>query len=218
MKALGSLLVMLGTFLLLALVGVLLLTGWSIGLGWLLAQLLPVLTLFEASLLIMLASIAVAFFGSRIMSTPLTTTELDEVAEDLDESPIPAERFYKDAAGMTGESLLCYRLANGIYLDLEEDPGVSRMMSDSQLEELAIRLAEIAAAILKRKSRHTTRIVLTVPAFAKEMVKKGQRPYDDDILTTAVESINEQLSFDLDLADIVRQKRWDEPVSEWFLS
>ena len=216
MRALGSLLVTLSTFLLLGLIGIILLMGWSIGLGWLLTRLLPVLSLFEASLLIMLASIAIAFLGSKIMSMPVPAIEPDEEFEDLEESPIPAERFYKGTAGMTGEALFRYRMANGIYLDIEYEPGVSRMMSASQLEELAIRLADIAVAVLKRRGKHARRIVLTAPALAKEMEKKGQRPYDDDILATAVESINEQLFFDLDLADIVRQKRWDEPMAEWF--
>ena len=218
MRALGALLVTLGTFVLLAAVGIVLLTGWSIGLGWLLARLLPVLTLFEASLLIMLATIAVAYLGSRVMAMPVPGAELAEELEDLDISPIPAERFYEGEAGKTGEAVLRYRLANSIYLDLEDEPDVSRMMRRDQLEELAIRLTDIAVGMLKRRGKQSGRIGLTVSALAKEMEKKGQKPYDADIMQVAVDSINEQLFFDLDLIEIVREKRWNESMPEWFLS
>jgi hypothetical protein len=50
------------------------------------------------------------------------------------------------------------------------------------------------------------------------MEKKGQKPYDADIMQVAVDSINEQLFFDLDLIEIVREKRWNESMPEWFLS
>ena len=218
MRALGALLVTLGTFVLLAAVGIVLLTGWSIGLGWLLARLLPVLTIFEASLLIMLATIAVAYLGSRVMTMPVPGAEVAEELEDLDISPIPAERFHKGEAGKTGEAVLRYRLANSIYLDLEDEPDVSRMMRRDQLEELAIRLTDIAVGMLKRRGKQSGRIGLTVSALAKEMEKKGQKPYDADIMQVAVDSINEQLFFDLDLIEIVREKRWNESMPEWFLS
>lgn len=212
------LLVTLGTFVLLAVVGIVLLIGWSIGLGWLLARLLPAFTLFEASLLIMLATIAVAYVGSRAMAMPLSGTEVEEEAEDLEESPIPAERFYRDQGGKTGEAVLRYRLANSIYLDLEDEPDVTRMMRHDQLEELAIRLTDIAVGMLKRRGKQSGRLGLTVAAMAKEMNKKGQKPYDTDIMQVAVDSINEQLFFDLDLIGIVRAKRWNEPMPDWFLS
>ena len=218
MRALGALLVTLGTFVLLATVGIVLLTGWSIGLGWLLTQLLPVFNLFEASLLIMLASIAVAYIGSQVMTTPVPSTDLAEGLEDLDSSPIPSERFFNSEMDKTGEAVLRYRLANGIYLDLEDETDVSRMMRREQLEELAVRLTDLAVGMLKRKGKQSGRIGLTVSALTREMEKKGQKPYDADIMRVAIDAINEQLFFDLDLIEIVRQKRWDEPMPDWFLS
>ncbi|HEX6385585.1 MAG TPA: hypothetical protein VF177_13020 [Anaerolineae bacterium] len=204
-------------FLLMAAVGIVLLLGWSIGLGWLLTRLIPVFTLFEASLLVMFASIAIAHLGSRL-TVPMPDNEVEEELEDEEESPIPAGRFYKSEAEKTGEALLRYRLANSIYLDLDEQPRTTGMMSESQLEELAIRLTDIAVAILKRKSKPAGRIAVTIPALVREMEKRGQRPYDDDILKVAVASINEQLFFDLDLLEVVREKGWDKPVPDWFSS
>jgi len=218
MRALGALLVTLGTFVLLATVGIVLLTGWSIGLGWLLTRLLPVFTIFEASLLIMLASIAVAYVGSQVMTTPVPGTELAEELENLDSSPIPSERFFNSETDKTGEAVLRYRLANSIYLDLEDEPNVSRMMRREQLEELAVRLTGLAVGMLKRKNKQSGRIGLTVAALTREMEKKGQKPYDADIMRVAIDAINEQLFFDLDLIEIVRRKRWDEPMPDWFLS
>lgn len=218
MRVLGSFLIPVLLFLLMATVGIVLVLGWSIGLGWLLTRLLPVFTLFEASLLVLVASIGVTYIGSRL-TTPMPISEVEEEFEDeVVESPIPAGRFYKSEAEKTGEALLRYRLANSIYLDLEEEPRASGMMSESQLEELAIRLTDIAVAILKRKSKPAGRIAVTIPALVREMEKRGQRPYDDDILKVAVASINEQLFFDLDLLEVVRENGWDKPVPDWFSS
>jgi hypothetical protein len=37
-----------------------------------------------------------------------------------------------------------------------------------------------------------------------------QQPYDDDILQVAVGALNVALSFDDELADVVREKLWSE--------
>ena len=71
-----------------------------------------------------------------------------------------------------------------------------------------MRLAEIFIAILKRKTGHTTSLVVTADAVRKEMNKIGQHPYDDNILQVEVTAVNSQLALNEMLADLVRYKTW----------
>jgi hypothetical protein len=215
MRALGSLLITILGFLLLAIVGVALFAAWSIGLGWLLAQLLP-FTLFEGSLLMMLASIAVAYVGRQLLST-LPGNELPIEEEEISAFAytMPARRFYQTEGDKTAEAWFRFQLANNILEDVADEPRVVRQMSPTQLEELAVRLTDVVVGVLKRKPKRTKRVAVTIGALQQEMIKTGQKPYDDDILQAAVSSVNALLFFDEEMADIVREKRWDEEMPDW---
>lgn len=50
---------------------------------------------------------------------------------------------------------------------------------------------------------------VTVEQLRKQLEAMGQQPYDTDLLETAVATTNMRLSYDEDLADVVRDKTWD---------
>ena len=211
LRALGSLLLTILGFMLLGLIGVALFLLWSMGIGWLLIRFLP-FTLFEASLLAMVASSFVAIAGWRMLSSMSEETTDIIVPETLQEGPpIPESRFFKTEEEKTQEAWFRYQFANDICLDLQDE---MTRMPGKQVEELAIRLTDVVVSVLKKK-RRAKRPTVTVEALKREMNQMGQKPYDEDLLWIAAESANLQLSYDEDLLDVVRHNRWNEPVSDW---
>jgi ATP-dependent Clp protease ATP-binding subunit ClpA len=86
-------------------------------------------------------------------------------------------------------------------------------MGDRQLQELAIRLADTAVAILKAKSSRTKRLEITKTAMERQMTKSGQRPYDDDILSLAVDAIGASLDYYYeDFVAVIWGRLWSEPT------
>jgi hypothetical protein len=128
---------------------------------------------------------------------------------------MPARRFYQTEGDKTAEAWFRFQLANNILEDVADEPRVVRQMSPTQLEELAVRLTDVVVGVLKRKPKRTKRVAVTIGALQQEMIKTGQKPYDDDILQAAVSSVNALLFFDEEMADIVREKRWDEEMPDW---
>ena len=194
--------------------------GWSYGVGWIAAQFLP-FTLFEATLLGMLASIFVFFLGSRILSSLLSEgEETMEAGRGPDpslfitrlpeEEGIPASRFVQSEEDETDESWFRYQMANDIYDDLLADLDLDATMGETQAKELAVRLTDVVTAVFKARPKkpRSQRVTITVAQLKKQMDKMGLRPYDNDILKTTANAVNERLSFDDELADIVRQKTW----------
>jgi hypothetical protein len=190
---------------------------WAMGWGWLLARFSP-LSLFEASLLIMLPSLLIvnriaSFFGDILTSFEPSSSssedryELDEVDDYFNDEeiyPIPLKQLTKGKEPL-GEDVVMLEFANGIYNRLTEEGKVG-FMGDAQVRQLAIRLAEFAVKILKNKRGGGYRISLT--AVKKQMEKDGQRPYDTDILNLAVEEVNELLASDEDVIMVTRSKSW----------
>ncbi len=74
---------------------------------------------------------------------------------------------------------------------------------------------DIVVDLLKARTSKAQRVKITRTQFKQHMDKIGQRPYDDDILAAAASSVNQSLSFDERLADIVRDKRWNETEPDW---
>lgn len=190
--------------------------GWSVGVGWLLIKITP-FTLFEASLLVMIASIVVGYGAIKIMTTNVTTPSpsphFPPPLEDEPE-PIPAQRFYKTEAQKTNEAWFRYEMANSIYWDFEQDNDINTTMNDTEMKELAIRLSEVLVGALKsQKPKRSGRV--TVTQMKKQMDKMGQRPYDDDIMLTAVAGINEMFDYDDELVEIVQEQSWDEMAEDW---
>jgi len=193
--------------------------GVALGLGWLITVFLP-FTLFEASLLSLVAVVVVGALWSRILNfvpnliPGLYDGDEDDYVYDYEdeEDNIPASRFYKTDEDRTWEAWLRHQMANDIYLEIQESPQPVTPGGEQQLQELAIRLADVAMPLLKAKSGRARQLKVTVAALKKQMNKIGQRPYDDDILKLAATAVNEDLDFyHEELLDVIRFKRWNEP-------
>jgi hypothetical protein len=190
--------------------------GVALGIGWLLTLFLP-FSLFEATLLGMIAAVATLTLWRNILS-PIPDFGFGEEEEEEEEAEpdtdeIPLSRFCKTDADRTWENWFRYLIANTIYEDFLDSPGVIAQMNDRQVQELSIRLTDAAIAALKVKSPRTKRFRVTTGMLKHEMTKMGQRPYDDDILDTAVSAINDELvSSQEELREVIRGKLWDEPA------
>lgn len=214
MKKIFTFVLTLLVFLLIGVLGIALLIAWSLGLGWVLWQLVPVLSLFEAGLLVMLATCALLYAASRL-ALPLPESAAETYNDAWEEEyPLPLLRFLEEGTAVTQETIFRHQLANAIYMNLLTNPDSPQMMNNTQLEALAMRLVEVMVAILKRKPQNTPRVSVSIAAMKKEMDKMGQRPYDDDILQIAVGAANVEFAFDDELADIVREKRWSEAYDD----
>ena len=190
--------------------------GFAIGIGWLLTLFLP-FSLFEGSLLGLIASVIVGTFWYNFLQSVPTGFKQDNYDEDEydydeDYEQIPASRFYKTEADKTWEAWFRFQIANGIYVEFQDSEQPVAPMGEKQLQELAIRLADITISLLKSKSPRAKQLKLTETALKREMNKMGQRPYDDDILELAVMAINEELDFHYeDIIMVIRSKMWNEP-------
>ncbi|MDM8528086.1 hypothetical protein QUF58_07705 [Anaerolineales bacterium HSG24] len=204
----------------------------GIGIGWLLTWLFPTyFNLFQGSVLGFLTILIVSLgWTNMLRNTPsMSANDYDLDYDDLDYDDddddddyddddydeIPITRFYQDPKEKTWEAWFRYQIANSIYIEFQDSPKAVGPMGDRQVQELAVRLADIAVALCKRKSPNTKKFQVTQSSIKKEMNKMGQRPYGDDILELAVSAVNEELSYEEDLQQIIRNKAWDD-LSDMF--
>lgn len=189
--------------------------GVALAVGWILTLFLP-FSLFEATLLGTITAIVTGVIWYNILRLAgvfnfYEEYEEEEAEPDLDE--IPMSRFCRTDADRTWENWFRYVIANTIYEDFLDSPGLIPQMNERQLQELSIRLTEAAIAALKRKSPRTKRVRMTKGMLKHEMTRMGQQPYDDDILDTAVSAINVELvSSQEELREVIRERSWDEHV------
>ena len=215
MRLVGILLLVL----LIVVVSLTLILGIAIGIGWVLTLFFP-FSLFEGSLLGILASIIVGSFWMRFITSfpALGLGDYDEDDFDLEDfeeeyDQIPPSRFYRTRADQTWETWIRYQIANDIYMAFQDSPHPVAPIGRRQLQELAIRLADITVSLLKTKSTRVNKLEITPPALKKQMGKIGQRPYDDDILSLAATAINEDLIYHYsDIMRIIRGKLWNQPA------
>ncbi len=211
--------------LIIAVVSISLVLGFAIGVGWIITLILP-FTLFEASLLALITSIVVGTFWNNILNpssrfgfNPFDDDEEeDEYEYEEDFKHIPTTRFYNTPTDKTWDAWLNHQLADAIYIEFQETPHAAGLTNDTQQQELAIRLAEIAMSILKAKNSRAKQLTVSMSALKKQMTKRGQRPYDDDILRVATTAINADLDYYYDeLIPIVHAKRWQSPcdIFDW---
>lgn len=218
MRFFFSVLALILVILLVISLGIGLLILWSAGLSWLLIKLLP-FTLFEGAILVLLSTLFMLYAASRIFSDLPMPSNRPETSDEMLFAPdddIPADRFWQKEDEKTNEAWFRYAIANELYEDLS-DMELDNTLGKAQQKELAIRLSDIMVALLKERRfrKGTRRISITVPQLQAQMEKMGQRPYDLDILETAVSSVNIRLSYDEDLADIILDKTWDELEPGW---
>ena len=192
--------------------------GIAIGLGWLLTLILP-FTLFEGALLVMAASAIIGTVGYNLVRAlsdfipRLSDFEDEDDEEDEYYDEIPTSRFFETSAEQTWETWFRYGIANDIYVEFQAAPKRIASMGDRQLQELAIRLADTAVTILKAKTSRAKQLEITKAALQRQMTKTGQRPYDDDILSMAVNAIGESLDdYYEDFIDVIRGRLWNEPT------
>lgn len=132
---------------------------------------------------------------------------------------IASTRFYKSAAVRTWEAWLCEEIANDIYVEFQDEPRTVSNMNESQVQELAVRLSELALTILKRKTARARDLTMNVGALKRELQRMGQRAYDDKILHLAATAINLNLDYYAeDIHDVIRTQSWqmlaDVPIAE----
>jgi hypothetical protein len=211
MAILGLLLLILAV----VIISLVLVLGFAVGIGWLLTLFLP-FSLFEASLLGLIASVIVGtFWYNFLQSVPIGLRQgeydydEDEDEDDGEYNQIPASRFYKTEADKTWEAWFRFQIANSIYIEFQDAEQPVAPMGEKQLQELAIRLADITISLLKSKSPRAKQLKVSVPALKRQMNQMGQRPYDDDILELAAEAINQELDYHYeDIIMVIRSKMW----------
>lgn len=196
--------------------------------GWLL-RLVFTLSLFESMVLGTLFIITtyyivtsvVGLFASPDMlgrSTPFADDdeEEEEDADEMEHRRIPDARFFDAPAKRTWETWLRYEFANDIYAEFQDEPDAVHNLNDSQSQELAIRLADLALDMLKRKTTHARRYAITIPAFKREMSNRGLRTYDDDILRLAVAAVNLNMEYYReDIRKIMASDGWQQPTPDY---
>src|SRR5579862_9094798 len=127
------LLVLMVIYLVVGLIGMALFLAWAILLGSLLTHLVP-FSLFEASLLVSLATIVVGYLMSRFLGS-VSPFEMESEPDAVTRLPvidIPASRFYKNASDKTWEAWLRYYLANEILSTFEETPRLTSSLKGRQ--------------------------------------------------------------------------------------
>ena len=202
--------------LILVLASMALVLGFAIGIGWLMTLFLP-FSLFEASLLALIASVVVGSSWYYLLGSILGLRDemLDEdyyETYDDDFDRIPPDRFYQSGNDKTWEAWLRHHLANSIYFEFQESPQPVAPMGKKQIQELAIRLADMSVDILKSKSVRARRLNISAATLKKQMNKIGQRPYDDDILGLAAIAINSEVSYHYEeLLRVIHTKLWKHP-------
>lgn len=212
---------MLISFLLLiltAMVSLIVVIGLALGAGWLLTLVLP-FTLFEGSLLAIIAIAIVANYWYQFLRS-VAVPESDEYDDfEVDDMAIPATRFYKSEVDKTWQAWVRFQISNNIYAELQESPRPVARMDQKQLQELAIRLADVTISWLKTKSPNVKQLRVTMANLKREMSKSGQQPYDDDILGLAIMAINEELTYHYeDIVAIIQARLWDKPCDLFDLS
>ena len=199
--------------LLLILAGMALVLVWSIGLGWLLSHLLP-FSLFEGSLLAMVASVIVGYVASRILDSlelPLLEPEPREPWVDLPSYAIPHTRFYSSETDKTWEAWFRFEVANRLYDALAASPRVTGRLDKSQRQELAVRLADVGIALLKAKTGRGRQVRTRLSAWQAHMADQGLKPYDEALLRLAMTTLHTTLAVPL-FERVVRAKLWDQPA------
>ena len=203
---------------------------------WIMARVLMLIfafTIFEAMLLSIFFSgfaISVIFYFSGVVDTldenisetrrvnnrirpiSLSAAGIESLGFDRDEyAYIPNGRFYKSTSERTWEKWLSKEIANDIYAEFQRKPSTIPNLNDTQMRELAIRLADFSIDILKRKTTRARKLTITKNQLAREVQKNGQRAYDDPIIKVAVSAYNMNTDYYYDeLINVVHKKKWSQ--------
>ncbi len=205
--------------LLIFLAGFIFVGGVALLFGGLIQSILP-FSLFEATILSTLfAAVTVYWFG-RVFTTiappqlwKQPVSEQLENDEERDYQTIAKSRFYQQAEERTWEAWLRAELANDIYVEFQ-DASDTVHLNDSQAQEQAIRLADAAINILKRRTNRARRLAVTLADFRREMQLIGQRAYNDEMLQLVLSATNMNLHYYANiLKNVIYNRRWNEPAT-----
>ena len=198
--------------LLLAILTLGLLLGLPIGLGWVLNRFLP-FSWFEASLLSMIAILSGGTLWFKLLQaiffSDVDIGDMEYEYEDEDE--IPPDRFWESEDEATWENWFRYLLANAVYEDMLVEPGWIGSMDRRRQQELSIRLADAAMAVLKRKAASAKRLRLTSKALERELERAGQQPYEDELLNLTLNAVNAELvTLGATMQKVARRRMWNK--------
>jgi hypothetical protein len=189
--------------------------GLSLGLGWLLTLFLP-FSLFEATLLGMVAAGVTGVVWRNIFRAAPPFDYEEEGEDEAEVEEIPQTRFWKTSTDQTWENWLRYVMANSIYQGFFDSPD-EPALDEEQLQDIAIRLADAALGSLRARSPRTKRLKVNKAMLKQQMSKMGQQPYTDDILNTAVASVNMELVYlDEALKEVMRRRLWNQPAEPFY--
>lgn len=188
--------------------------------GRLLKTFLP-FTLFEATLLSTLfAAVTVYWFGRILPAIAPTNlwkqpvTEQPEDEEERNYQTIAKSRFYQQAEERTWEAWLRAEIANDIYVEFQDAPDAVTNLNDTQAQEQAIRLADTAINILKRRTSRARQLAVTLADFQRELQRIGQRAYNDEVLHLVLGATNMNLHYYANiLKNVIYNRRWSEPAT-----
>lgn len=190
----------------------------TLGMSWVLRFFLA-LTFFESLVLATLMSagaVYVMITVGRLLAPEdnfrlPTMGSSTQAEEERDYKQIATARFYKSDDDRTWNSWLRREIANDIYVGFQDEPRAVSNMNDTQVQELALRLSDLALAILKRKTPRARDLNVTLNALKRELQRVGQRAYDDKILQLAVNAINLNMDYyENDIFEVIRTQAWDE--------
>lgn len=224
MRFLSNLLTLLavaGIFLLIIAAILVIILASGLGIGWLLARIFG-FSLFEGALLALVAGgvaagAALVMRGGNERFSPAMSTSAgpDDDEEDGDYDHIPTTRF-SEQGGRTFQSWCEYELSNAIYEAFQDQPKAVAFMNASQQQELAIRLAQSAVAVLKTKTVRSSSLHLTHTQIERHLKQAGQMPYDRAIMDLAVATVNDELlTNEQAYHHIIKLRLWDQTAEWW---
>lgn len=194
--------------------------GVALLFGGLLRLFLP-FTLFEATLLSTLfAAVTVYWFGRVLLAIAPSdlwkqpVPEQIEIDEERNYQTIAKSRFYQQAEERTWEAWLRAEIANDIYVEFQDAPDAVTHLNDTQAQEQAIRLADTAINILKRRTSRARQLAVTLTDFQRELQRIGQRAYNDEVLHLVLAATNMNLHYYANiLKNVIYNRSWSEPAT-----
>lgn len=195
-----------------AIVGLILVTAVALAFGWAVSWFIPVLSLFEGTVIILLAVIVVGTFLNTILRLPPPSQEPYADDPDYIETDtihqIPISQFTKSAANETWEAYFQYEFANSIYEVIGSIPPPTLALNQQKLQDLAIDLSKLTVSLLQDRKTLPKQISV---AMLRRHITKHQltQDYDDNILQVVVTVINYGLDYHREqLTRVVKHNLW----------
>lgn len=189
-----------------------LLIGISLGVGWILTVILP-FSFFEATLLSMIAIIAVFALWEKIVRKP-PAYRFDEEEFETEPDEIPQSRFWERTKDRTWENWYRYVFANSIYDFFLDSWPWEEEISEEYVKNLSVQLAEAGIEAFKSKSPYAKQVRVSSGKLKQELSKLEYRIYDEDVINSAAEAINEELMYcGSALRTVIRKRLWDEQAN-----